>query len=260
MILEKIADKTRERLINIKQRAPLEQVRETALALPKGDLPFERALCGEDISFICEVKKASPSKGIIAEEFPYLDIAIEYEEAGASAISVLTEPEFFLGGNVYLQEIAEHVSIPTLRKDFTVDPYQIYEAKTLGASCVLLICALLDTKTLGEYLEIAHSLGLSAIVEAHTKEEVTSALSAGARIVGVNNRNLHTFEVKIATSGRLRAWVPPEVLFISESGIRTVEDIAALRQMGVNGVLIGETLMRAPDKKRELAILMGNCR
>ncbi len=258
MILEKIADKTRERLITIKQEAPLEQVREAALALPKGDFPFERALGGEAISFICEVKKASPSKGIIAEEFPYLDIAKEYEEAGASAISVLTEPEFFLGRNSYLQEIAEHVSIPTLRKDFTVDPYQIYEAKTLGASCVLLICALLDTKTLCEYLEIAHHLGLSAIVEAHTKEEVNSALSAGARIVGVNNRNLHTFEVDIATSGRLRALVPQEVLFISESGIRTAEDIAALDQMGVNGVLIGETLMRAPDKKRELAILMGN--
>lgn len=258
MILDEIAAKTRERVAELKQAKPLTEVKAQAETLdPNTGFPFENALRKDDIAFICEVKKASPSKGVIAEDFPYLQIAKEYEAAGASAISVLTEPYYFKGSDQYLSEIAHEVSIPVLRKDFTVDSYQIYEAKLIGASAVLLICALLDTDTLTEYLGIAHSLGLNAIVEAHTEEEVQSAIQSGARIIGVNNRNLKTFEVDITTSARLRKLVPESTLFISESGIKTAADIAVLRANKTNAVLIGETFMRSPDKKKMLAELRG---
>ena len=203
------------------------------------------------------LKKASPSKGIIAEEFPYLNIALDYENSGAAAISVLTEPYFFLGSDRYLKEIASAVQVPVLRKDFIVDEYQIYEAKTLGASAILLICALLDTAKIKNYLDIAHSLGMSAIVEAHTEEEVKSALAAGARIIGVNNRNLKTFEVDLSHSFKLRPLVPEEIIFISESGIKTPEDVSALRSHHTDAVLIGETLMRCSNKKEILDKLKG---
>jgi len=258
MILDEIAARTRQRIARLKQEKPLEVVKSEAQALPADTgFPFEQALRRPDMAFICEVKKASPSKGVIAVDFPYLEIAREYEDAGAAAISVLTEPDYFLGSDRYLKEIAQAVHIPVLRKDFTVDPYQIYEAKCLGASAVLLICTLLDTSTLSGYIQIAHSLGLSALVEAHTAEEVASALTAGARIVGVNNRDLQTFTVDLSVSRRLRLMVPESVLFVSESGIRTAEDIAEMRAIGVDAVLIGETFMRSPDKKRQLAILRG---
>ena len=221
------------------------------------DHPFEKALKAKDISFICEVKRASPSKGIIAEEFHYLDIAREYEGAGAAAISVLTEPYYFKGDDRYLREIADTVSIPLLRKDFTVDSYMIYEARVLGASAVLLICAILDKDTLAEYINIAHSLGLSALVEAHTEAEVDMALAVGARIVGVNNRNLNTFEVDITLSERLRRMAPRDIIFVSESGVRTADDVAMLRYIGVDAVLVGETLMRSTDKKASLTELRG---
>lgn len=209
------------------------------------------------IAIICEVKKASPSKGVIAEDFPYLEIARDYQNAGATAISVLTEPEYFLGDNRYLTEISNLVRIPVLRKDFIVDEYQIYEAKLIGADAVLLICALLDTETLKKYIAICDELGLSALVEAHTQEEVDSAIEAGARIIGVNNRNLKTFEVDLGISLRLREKVPADILFVAESGIKTADDIAQLREAGVNAVLIGETLMRCPDKKAMLNELKG---
>lgn len=258
MILDEIAAKTRVRVAELKQVRPLAEVKAQAEALdPNTGFAFEKALSTDDVAFICEVKKASPSKGIIAEDFPYLEIAKEYEAAGASAISVLTEPYYFKGSDKYLTEIANAVSIPVLRKDFTVDAYQIYEAKIIGASAVLLICALLDTDTLAEYLGIAHSLGLSAIVEAHTEEEVQSAIKSGARIIGVNNRNLKTFEVDITTSARLRKLVPESTIFISESGIKTAADIAVLRENKTNAVLIGETFMRSPDKKKMLSELCG---
>lgn len=220
---------------------------------------FERALRVKDseIAFICEVKKASPSKGVISEDFPYLEIAKEYQKAGASALSVLTEPDYFQGDDLYLTEISDSVRIPVLRKDFTIDEYQIYEAKLIGADAVLLICALLDTATLRRYLAICNELGLSALVEAHSEDEIISALEAGARVIGVNNRNLKTFEVDLNTSIRLRGLVPGEVLFVAESGIRTAEDIALLRAAGVNAVLIGETLMRSSDKKQMLSQLKG---
>jgi len=217
--------------------------------------PFEKALRSEDIAFICEVKRASPSKGIIANEFPYLDIAKDYEAAGAAAVSVLTEPFYFKGDDDHLREIANTVSIPLLRKDFTVDRYMIYEAKLLGASAVLLICSLLERETLEEFIYIAHGLGLSALVETHSEAEVDMALTTGARIIGANNRNLETFEVDIALSGRLKKMVPPDIVFVSESGIRTADDVEILRQNGVDAVLVGETLMRSPDKKAALAEL-----
>lgn len=219
--------------------------------------PFEKAITKDDISFICEVKRASPSKGIIAEDFPYVEIAKDYEKAGADCISVLTETDYFLGNDKYLREINDAVSIPTIRKDFIIDEYMIYEAKLLGASCVLLIAALLDTETLKEYMKICDSLGLSALVEAHDEDEIRSAAAAGARMIGVNNRNLKDFTVDIHNSGRLRGLVPKDILFVAESGIRTAQDIKVLRENGVNAALIGETLMRSTDKGAMLADLKG---
>lgn len=237
---------------------PLEIIRQQALAMPKGDFSFERALQKPGISFICECKKASPSKGLIAPEFPYLQIAREYEAAGADCISVLTEPKWFLGSDTYLQEIAEAVTIPCLRKDFTVDVYMIYQARLLGAAAVLLICSILTEGQLREYMDICDTLGLSALVEAHDEAEVQMALQAGARIIGVNNRNLKDFTVDTDNSRRLRQMIPTNVLFISESGVKDAADIQRLREIGADGVLIGEALMRADDKKAKLAELNGN--
>ncbi|MBQ9871901.1 MAG: indole-3-glycerol phosphate synthase TrpC [Eubacterium sp.] len=256
-ILDELADYARVRTEEAKKKISSEEMRRQAEALPKGDFPFEQALKKEGISFICECKKASPSKGLIAPDFPYLEIAKAYEAAGADAISVLTEPKWFLGSDQYLREIAAEVSIPCLRKDFTVDPYMIYEAKVLGASAVLLICSILTGEQLKEYREIADTLGLSALVEAHDEEEIRMALRSGARIIGVNNRNLKDFSVDTENSRKLRKMVPSDVLFVSESGVRTPEDVAKLREIGVDAVLIGETLMRAEDKKAKLAELRG---
>ena len=256
-ILDELADYARVRTEEAKKKISSEEMRRRAELLPKGDFPFEQALKKEGISFICECKKASPSKGLIAPDFPYLEIAKAYEAAGADAISVLTEPKWFLGSDQYLREIAAEVSVPCLRKDFTVDPYMIYEAKVLGASAVLLICSILSEEQLKEYREIADTLGLSALVEAHDEEEIRMALRSGARIIGVNNRNLKDFSVDTENSRRLREMVPSDVLFVSESGVRTPEDVAKLRGIGVDAVLIGETLMRAEDKKAKLAELRG---
>lgn len=252
MILETIAAQARNRVAAAILKTPPSEVEEKANSLSTGDFRFENALRTPGISFICEIKKASPSKGVIAEDFPYLDIAREYEAAGASAISVLTEPKYFLGSDEYLSEISAIVKTPLLRKDFTVSEYQLYEAKLIGADAVLLICALLDTGTLRRYLSICDSLGLSALVEAHSESEVRSALEAGARIIGVNNRDLKTFEVDINNCISLRPSVPRDILFVAESGIKTPEDIARLKTAGVDAVLIGETLMRSADKKAEL--------
>lgn len=258
MILNEIADKRRRAVEETKERKPFESVKEEALKMDSNTgFPFEKALKEKDISFICEVKKASPSKGIIAEDFPYKDIAKDYEKAGASAISVLTEPEYFLGKDEYLQEIVKEVKIPVLRKDFTVDEYQIYEAKILGASAILLICTLLDTPTIKKYIEIAHSLGVSALVEAHSREEVQMAVEAGARVIGVNNRDLKTFTVDVNNSIKLRKYIPEGILYLSESGIKTAEDIQALRENQIDAVLIGETFMRSENKKKVLEQLRG---
>ncbi len=257
-ILDTIAQYARQRVSRAKEILPLEDIKSQALSLNcNTGFPFEKALSADGISFICECKKASPSKGLIAEDFPYLTIAKEYEAAGASCISVLTEPKWFLGKNEYLEEIAGAVSLPCLRKDFTVDEYMIYEAKLLGASAVLLICSLLSTETLKSYLEICNQLGLSALVEAHDETEIASAIKAGARIIGVNNRNLKNFTVDVGNSGRLRALVPENILFVAESGIKSPQDVEALTKAHVDAVLIGEALMKSADKKAMLTALKG---
>ena len=256
-ILEELAKYAGERTAKAKEQIPAEEMKAMAMALPKGDFSFEKALKKPGISFICECKKASPSKGVIAKEFPYLEIAKAYEEAGADAISVLTEPKWFLGSNSYLKEIAASVSIPCLRKDFTVDEYMIYEARVLGAGAVLLIVSLLSEEQLREYLKICDTLGISALVEAHEEREVELAVKAGARIIGVNNRNLKDFSVDTDNSRKLRALIPQNILFVSESGVKDARDVENLRKIGADAVLIGETLMRADDKKEKLAQLRG---
>lgn len=256
-ILDTIADHARTRVAEAKEKISLREMTELAIAKEKGDFPFERALKKPGISFICEVKKASPSKGIIAEDFPYADIACEYERAGADAVSVLTEPKWFLGRDEYLKEIAQRVSIPVLRKDFTVDEYMIYEAKVLGASAVLLIVSLLPDDELKRYQEICGNLGLSALVETHDEEEIKRALDTGARIIGVNNRNLKDFSVDTGLGERLRKLIPKDVVFVSESGVKTPEDIERMRAFGADAVLVGETMMRAPDKTEMLRKLKG---
>lgn len=251
-ILEQLAGYARERTEQKKALVPTDVLRRQALALPKGSFSFENALKKPGISFICECKRASPSRGLIAPDFPYLQIAREYEAAGADCISVLTEPKWFLGQDEYLREIARSVSIPCLRKDFTVDEYMIYEAKLLGASAVLLICSLLSEAQLREYLAVCDALGISALTETHDETEVETALRAGARMLGVNNRNLRDFTVDPDNSRRLRKRIPDGVLFVSESGVRSAGDVACLAKAGADAVLIGEALMRAPDKSAKL--------
>ena len=258
MILDKIIEATKIRVAQEKQVESPEAVKAAALALPSDTgFPFEAALRQQDFNFICEVKKASPSKGIIAEDFPYLDIAKEYEVAGAAAISVLTEPDFFKGDKKYLQEIASTVKIPVLRKDFIIDEYQIYQAKVWGASAILLICACLDVPTLTKFRELADSLGLSSLVEAHDEHEVQMAIDCGARIIGVNNRNLKDFTVDVQNSVSLRNLVQDDVIFVSESGLETPEDIQVLRDNNIGVALMGETFMRSPNKVEKLAYLYG---
>ena len=258
MILDEIAAKTRERIQEEKQRIPLEALKEQAETLPAvRNFPFEKALREPGIQFICEVKKASPSKGVIAEHFPYREIARDYEKAGAAAVSVLTEPFYFQGKDEYLREIRQDLSIPILRKDFVVDDYMIYQAKLLGADAILLICAILTEEELVRMGKLAESLGLSALVEVHDEEEAAMALQAGARIIGVNNRNLKNFQVNVDNALNLRSQIPEEVLFVAESGIKTREDVRRLEEAGCDGILIGETLMRSPSKKEMLARLKG---
>ena len=260
-ILGKIAFSTALRVEKAKEVLSLEQARTRALALAeterlqnrkKTPLPFERALSASGLSFICEVKKASPSKGVIAENFPWLEIAKDYEEGGAHAISVLTEPEFFLGSDQYLREISAAVKIPTLRKDFIIDPYQLYEAKLWGAKAALLICALLEPQTLSSFIALADELALDCLVEIHSEAEAEEALSSGARIIGINNRDLSTFNVDKGLASRLRGQIPSGILTVAESGIKSADDIRELKETGVDAVLIGESLMRAGDRKRFL--------
>ena len=254
-ILDKLAASAKARCEAAKGKFPPEEIRRLAENTPKGDFGFEKALKKPGMSFICECKRASPSKGLIAPEFPYLDIARDYEAAGADCVSVLTEPEWFLGSDRYLEEIAHTVGIPCLRKDFTVDEYMIYEAKLLGASAVLFICSILDAEHLKEYIGVADSLGLSSLVEAHDEREIAAAVGAGARVIGVNNRNLKDFTVDTGNSGRLRSIVPDDIVFVSESGVSDAGDVKRLYDAHVDAVLIGEALMRASDRKAKLAEL-----
>lgn len=253
MILDQLADAARRRVAREKEIVSLEKLKQQAFALAEQEKqeerPLEKILKCPGIHLICEVKRASPSKGILAEQFPYLEIAKEYEKGGADCISVLTEPEYFLGSDEYFREIRKQVEIPMLRKDFTIDEYQIYQAKEMGADCILLICALLSEEVLCSYLRLCDTLHLSALVETHKEEEVKLALSAGARILGVNNRDLKTFEVDLETSRRLREMVPKDIVFVAESGIQSKQEIQMLTELEVNGVLIGEMLMRCKDKR-----------
>ena len=255
-MLDEIVEKTKERLIESNKNKSLDEIKDEVQKLEiTNDFPFKKALSNDGISIIAEVKRASPSKGLIADDFDYLTIAKEYEEAGASAISVLTEPYFFKGSNDYLKEISQCVSIPILRKDFVIDEYMIWEAKALGASAILLIVSILSIVELKKFLDLAHDLGLSAIVETHDGDEIRTALNVGAEIVGVNNRDLTDFTVNIENSINLRRCVSGDVVFISESGIKTPEDVRKLKENDVDAVLIGETLMKSEDKKSMISEL-----
>ena len=256
-ILDELAQSAYNRVTEAKKKVSADRIKAEVFSLPKGDFEFEKALNTDDIAFICECKKASPSKGLIAEKFPYLNIARQYEKAGADCISVLTEPTRFLGSDKYLEEIANLVHIPCLRKDFTVDEYMIYEAKLLGAKAVLLICSILDKNQITDYIKICDTLGISALVETHNESEIKTALNSGARIIGVNNRNLKDFTVDTDNSRRMRELVPQNILFVSESGVKSKEDVALLKEIGADAVLIGETLMRAEDKEKRLNELRG---
>lgn len=258
MILEKIVADTRIRIEEEKKKVSPELMKDKALALNlETGFPFLEMLQRKELQFICEVKKASPSKGLIAPQFSYLEIAREYEAAGAGAISILTEPHFFQGSPRYLEEIRQVVKLPLLRKDFTVDEYQIYQAKVLGADAILLIAAVLKEEELRRFQALADALGLSALVEVHDEEELHRAIGAGARILGVNNRNLKDFTVDIQNTLRLRPLVPDTIPLVAESGMKSREDIRQLEEAGISGVLIGETLMRSPDKKAMLDTLRG---
>lgn len=251
-ILDEIAASTRKRVEAARARLPLEALQEIAHAAEPG-ADFAAALAQPGLRFICEIKKASPSKGLISPDFPYLELARIYEAGGADAISCLTEPQWFLGSDEIFQEVRSAVSLPVLRKDFTVDPYQIWQARAMGAGAVLLICALLDTRTLGEYLHLAHELGMAALVETHDEEEIRQAAEVGARIIGVNNRNLKDFSVNFDNAARLRDLIPADSLYVAESGVSSPDDVRSLAQLGADAVLMGEVLMRAPDPQALLA-------
>lgn len=258
-ILEKLAELSKLRVAEDIKKISLQEIKTASQNSTRGNGEnFIKALRRQDLSFICEVKKASPSKGIIAENFPYIEIAREYEAAGADCISCLTEPKYFLGSDKIFTEIRAEVSTPMLRKDFTVDAYQIYQAKAMGADAVLLICAILNTAEIEKFLSICNDLKICALVETHNESEIKSALSAGAEIIGVNNRNLKNFTVDFETAARLREIIPPEKIFVAESGVKTPADISTLKRIGADAVLIGETLMRSNDKKKTLAELKGN--
>lgn len=258
MILDTLVEVTKKRVEAEKQQTSLAELKQQVAGLTiSSDRPFEESLRKPGMNIIAEVKKASPSKGIIAEDFPYVQIAKEYDVAGADAISVLTEPEYFMGSIDYLKEIAANVKTPILRKDFTVDEYMIYQAKLAGASAVLLIVSILTDQQLRDYLQLTDELGLSALVEAHDESEIQTAIAAGARIIGVNNRNLKDFTVDFSNSERLRKLIPADVVYVAESGVKTAEDAATLRDHDIHVALVGEALMREADKTTMLAQLKG---
>lgn len=248
MILDELAEYAAVRVEADKKRISLDEMKNKALSLPKGDFRFEKALKKQGGAVICEVKKASPSKGVISEDFPYLQIAKEYEQAGADCISCLTEPKWFLGSDEIFTQIRNTVSIPMIRKDFTVDEYQIYQAKAMGADAVLLICAILSEKQLKDYLSVCDDLGITALVEAHDKTEIETAVKIGARVIGVNNRNLKDFTVNLDNALSLREFIPQNTVFVAESGVKTPQDAKNLLQNGANAVLVGEAFMRSDNK------------
>lgn len=257
MILDQLAQHARERVEADQKLIPLAELKAQAQALPRGDFPFEKALQSVPLAIISEVKKASPSKGIISPDFPYLETAKAYEQAGCHCLSVLTEPKWFLGSDQIFREIRATTPLPMLRKDFTLDPYQIYQAKVMGADAVLLICALLSQEKVEAYLALCQDLGLSALVETHDEEELLSAQRAGARIIGVNNRNLKDFSVNLDNASSLYQKLEKDVIFVAESGISSPEEGRKLAKEGAKALLIGEALMRAQDKGAFVSALLG---
>ncbi|MEE9614445.1 MAG: indole-3-glycerol phosphate synthase TrpC [Thermodesulfobacteriota bacterium] len=217
---------------------------------------FYAAMKGEGVRVIAEVKKASPSKGVIREEFDPVAIARAYEQSGAAAISVLTEGKYFMGSIADLIRVKEAVKVPVLRKDFIFDDYQVMESKAIGADCILLIAAILEEDRLKELLTLTHLMGMSAIVEVHAEDELYRAVGSGARLIGINNRDLQSFKTDIETTKRLARFVPKDRVVISESGINSAEDIRVLTEAGAGAFLVGEALLREQDvggKLRELA-------
>lgn len=257
MILDDIVEKRRQQLIREKQKISPEEMQKHALAEKRPVLDFYGALKMEGLSVIAEVKKASPSKGVIREDFRPTEFAKAYEKGGAAAISCLTEEFYFQGNSEYLKEVRKATGLPILRKDFIVDPYQIYEARVIGADAVLLIAALLDTETLVSFMSIAKSLGLHCLIEVHNEAELQSAMKAGAEIIGINNRDLKTFRVSLEATKMLAEQLPQKVVKVSESGIGSREDVETVRQYGADAVLIGETLMRSRDMAAKLRQLRG---
>jgi len=251
-ILEKIVEFKKEEVAKQKKNFNLSALREEAERL-KVPCDFKKAVSGEGINIIAEVKKASPSKGIIREDFNPVEIAKAYERGGAKAISVLTDKEFFKGSPFYLRQVAEAVNLPVLRKDFIIDEFQIYGAKALGASSFLLIVSILSDQQLRDFIELGRELGMEALVETHNEEEVERALKAKAEIIGVNNRNLKTFTVSLETTLRLLPMIKREgKILVSESGIKSRNDIERLKSAGVDAFLVGETLMRSENPEEVL--------
>ena len=252
MILDDIVAVKQKKLSDLMQKMPLDALQKKIEDRPANPKDFHHALKKPGISVIAEVKKASPSKGVIKSDFDPETIARQYNEYGADAVSVLTEEDFFLGCNEYLKTVKAVTHIPVLRKDFIIDIWQVYESRMIGADAILLIVGILTDKQLRTYRETAQSLGMHALVEVHNEEELARALDSGTEIVGINNRNLKTFDVSLETTEKLASKISPGKTIVSESGIKNAEDIRYLKQLGVDAVLVGETLMRAGSIKDQL--------
>jgi indole-3-glycerol phosphate synthase len=255
MFLDTIVDSVREELELKRRRTPVSELQDRPLfGIPRRG--FTSRLEGQSRHIIAEIKKASPSQGLIRENFNPTEIAQTFESHGASALSVLTEERFFQGSLLYLERIKEKVSLPLLRKDFILDSYQLFEAKSFGADAVLLIAALLDASLLGDLRNQAHALTLDVLVEVHTEAELERALKAGAKLIGINNRDLRTFEVKLETTERLMPMIPEGVCVVCESGIDSTKQIKKLERLGIHTFLVGESLMRATDPGAKLKELL----
>lgn len=255
-ILDRIIAAKQVEVANLKRQTPLSEWRRMTAGLP-APRNFQAAIGGRDCRIIAEIKRRSPSKGLLSRDFDPLRIASVYEENGAAAISILTDQGFFAGEKGYLQDIREKVSLPLLRKDFIIDPCQIYETRLIGGDALLLIAGILEMGQLVDYLALTKDLGLSALVEVHDGEDLGRALAAGAGIIGINNRNLKTFATDLQTSCDLISHIPEDRIVVSESGIRTRSDIETLRLAGIHAFLVGETLMQATDRGEKLRELLG---
>jgi len=257
MILNKIIEEKRKELKHSKSSASLKEIRKR-IGDAGNNRGFKKSLENDSINIIAEIKKASPSKGIIREDFNPVEIAEIYQDHGAVAISVLTDKKYFQGDIEYLNQIRKNVSLPLLRKDFIIDEYQLYEAKAFGADAVLLIAAVLDKNQLTEYMELSKEIGLENLVEVHSFKDLEKAIYSEAEIIGINNRDLQTFEVSLKTTLEMAKEIPENKVIVSESGINSHDDILELQKNGVNAFLIGEALMREKDIGKKLKELIGS--